>query len=208
MFQVQKARGPLETRMTRFATLALVALTFCIAAGASRADVCNAPRLATAASEAPGRNQVPAGEIGPALAAAPSLRDLAFTSELHGRELWLDVTRFPATGRLTEVAQALLGVARLADDTFDLLVLADNGRGLFAISEPDLRAAGCSYLGAAPGVVNPLQMLHDLARGFGDYRTGKPLATGFGGGLRADTELALSVVGDVILPQWALSDMR
>lgn len=194
--------------MKRFATLALAATTFCIAAGAARADDCATWRLATAASDIPGPGPVPAGEVGPALAGAPSLGDPAFTSELRGRELWLDVTRFPATGRLTEVAQALLAVARLADDTFDLLVLADGGQGLFAIPEPDLRAAGCAYSDAAPGVGNPLRLLHDLARGFGDYRTGEPLATGFGGGLRADTELALAVIGDVILPRWALSDMR
>ena len=194
--------------MPRLATIALVAISFCVAAGASRADACAAWRLATSASAPPGHAFVPAGDVGPALSAASSLGDLAFESELRGRELWLDVTRFPATGRLTEVAQALLGVAQLADDSFDLLVLADNGQGIFAIAEPDLRAAGCPYLGAAPGVANPLRLLHDLARGFGDYRTGKPLAPEFGGGFRADTELALSVVGDMILPRWALSDMR
>lgn len=194
--------------MSRLAALALLAIAFCVAAGASRADACAARRLPMSAFALPGPAFVPAGEVGPALAAASSLGDLAFASELRGRELWLDVTRFPATARLTEVAQALLGVAHLADDTFDLLVLADDGQGLFAITEPDLRAAGCRYLGAAPGVASPLYLLHDLARGFGDYRTGEPLAPGFGAGFRDDTELALSVVGDVILPQWALSAMR
>lgn len=194
--------------MTRLAWLALLATSLCLAAGVSRAADCTAWRAASTAFGDPRSALVPAGEVGRAMSAAASLKGLAFTSELRGRELWLDVTRFPATGRLTEVAHALLIVANLTDDSFNLLVLADEGRGLFAISEPDLRAAGCLFLHAAPGAANPLQLLHDLARGLGDYRSGAPLATGFGGGLRNDTELALSVVGDVILPQWALSAMR
>jgi len=148
---------------------------------------------------------VPAGKIGDHLSASPHMDELKFTSELRDTELWLDIVDLPGEATAAAVPRAIMMTGRLTDDSFDTLVLMDQGQGIFALSEPDLRAIGCQFIWGREGGQNPIALMRDLYRSMTDYPTGLPLSTAFNGSLMGDTMLAVRLNNEQLVPKWALS---
>lgn len=148
---------------------------------------------------------VPAARIGDHMSAAEWSDGVEFASELRGNELWLDITRYPSDTTAIAGTRAILIVGRLADDSFDRLVLSDADRGIFSISEPDIRSIGCQFIWGVEGGENPIALLRDLYSAMTHYETGRPLSTRWNGSLLGDTNLALELNNGVLVPGWVRS---
>lgn len=151
---------------------------------------------------------VPAGSIGAHLTASEWSEGVRFTSELRDGDIWLDITHFPGTTTAARASSVIMMVGRLADDTFDRLVLANGTKGLFVIEREPLREIGCQFIWGREGGQNPVALLRDLYQNMAYYETGQPLSTNFNGSLLGDSTLALRLNNEVMLPAWVLDDIQ
>lgn len=147
-------------------------------------------------------------EVAKALNASQYSSGLEVTTELRGRELWLDITLFPGDTPVVTGTAAIMKVGRLVDADFDLLVLSDEGTPIFSISEPVARELGCQFIWGRGGGENPIHLMRILMKKLMRYETGQPVTTGFTGHLLGDTNLALSVNNEVLAPEWAMSAVQ
>lgn len=151
---------------------------------------------------------VPAAEIGAHLTASSGSNGVRFSSEMRGRDLWLDIIHFPGQTTAATAPAAIMRTGRLADDSFDRLILSHDGTGLFAIDRAPLRNIGCRFIWGREGGENPIALLRELFKDLTYYETGQSLGTGFNGSLLGDTQLALQLNIEVLLPAWVLKDVR
>lgn len=189
----------LKTIVPVFAFTALIAPT------AAFATDCTAwPRFAASEDYLKPLSLSPS-EVAEALNASQYSSGLEVTTELRGRELWLDITLFPGDAPVVTGTAAIMKVGRLVDADFDQLVLSDDGTPIFSISEPVARELGCQFIWGREGGENPIHLMRILMKNLMRYETGQPLTTGFTGSLLGDTNLALSINNEVLAPEWALS---
>lgn len=151
---------------------------------------------------------VPAKKIGAHLTESIWSEGIRFDSELKGRELWLDVTYFPGNTTAAGAARAIMQVGRLADESFDQLILSEEDIGLFAISEGKLRDIGCRFIWGREGGENPIALMRDLFSALEHYGTGMPLSADFTGSLLGDTSLALDLNNKILVPGWVMSAVQ
>ncbi|WP_288929228.1 hypothetical protein [uncultured Maritimibacter sp.] len=147
-------------------------------------------------------------EVAVVLNASEYSSGLEVSTELRGQELWLDITLFPGDAPAVAGTAAIMKVGRLVDADFDALVLSDDGTPIFSISEPVSRELGCQFIWGREGGENPIHLMRILMKNLMRYETGKPVATGFTGSLLGDTNLALQINNEVLVPEWAFSSIR
>ncbi|AXI54780.1 hypothetical protein C1J05_09970 [Sulfitobacter sp. JL08] len=128
-----------------------------------------------------------------------------FSTEMRGDELWLDILAFPGDSTAAAAGRAIMQTGRLASEDFDRLVLADKGVGIFSIEEPKLRAIGCQFIWGREGGQNPIALIRDMYKSMVHYPSGEPLSTAFNGSLFGDTNLAISLNNEMLIPNWVLS---
>ncbi len=133
---------------------------------------------------------------------------IQFASEMRGNELWVDITKYPGTTTAAGALRAIMQMGRLVSDDFDTLVLADDGVGLFAISEPKLRDIGCQFIWGRKGGQNPIALMRDLFQGMEYYETRQPLSTRWNGSLLGDSNLAVTLNNEVLVPEWVLNSVK
>lgn len=151
---------------------------------------------------------VPAAQIGRALSARDMNDGVQFKSWMKGGDLWLDITRYPGEVTAAVGPRSVMQAGRLAGPGFRRLVLADQGRGVFSIDEPNLRAIGCQFVWNQQGGQNPIALMRMLFQSMRYYESGQPLSNGFNGSLMGDTSLALGLSTKVFMPGWAMSAVQ
>ena len=151
---------------------------------------------------------VEAGKIGSHLSASEFSQGVEMRSEIRGDELWLDVEKYPGTTSAAIAPSLIMRVGRLADDSFQSLVLAHEGKGLFKIERDDLRKIGCRFIWGREGGENPIALMRELYQGLTYYETGAPLSRSFTGSLLGDTGLTMRLNNEVVLPAWILEDIK
>jgi hypothetical protein len=148
---------------------------------------------------------IAAAKIGPHLSEINTSDHVRMSSQLKGGELWLDVDELAGTTSLVAFPRMIFQTGRLADESFDLLVLADGDRGLFSLKETELRAMGCQFIWGREGGQNPIALMRDLYKSMRHYETDQLISTHFNGSLLGDTNLALRLNNEVVLPAWIKS---
>lgn len=144
-------------------------------------------------------------KIGKHLTASEYSDGIVFSSKRRGKEVWLDIEKFPGTTSAIAGTRAIMMAGRLMDESFERLVLEDDGKPVFAISEPDLRAVGCQFIWAREGGQNPIALMRELYRAMVWYEDGRPLSAQWNGSLMGDTSLAAQLSTQVLMPEWAMS---
>lgn len=148
---------------------------------------------------------VPASEIGAWLTASPYSSGIRFTSEMRGRDLWLDVTDFPERAPEIGSVRALMQLGRVVDTDFDRLVLADGQEAFFAIAEEDLRSVGCQFVWPINTGSDPIQLMSSIVEALRDEEGGRVLEGLSSAGTVATTVQAMAVVKDRFNPAWIAS---
>jgi hypothetical protein len=143
--------------------------------------------------------------IGKHLTASEYSDGIVFSSKRRGKEVWLDIEKFPGDTSAIAGTRAIMMAGRLMDEGFERLVLEDDGKPVFSISEPDLRAVGCQFIWAREGGQNPIALMRELYRTMVWYEDGRPLSTLWNGSLLGDTNLAVQLSTQVLMPEWAMS---
>lgn len=192
---------------TRFMTSHLplaVALGAAVLAASSAAS-CEQGAFASSTEEHLQPLSVPASEVGTWLTASPYSSGIHFTSELHGRDLWLDITDFPA--RAPEVAsiRALMQLGRVVSADFDRLVLVDGREAQFVVAETDLRSVGCQFVWPANTGANPIDLMRRMIEALREENGGRPikgLTTTASAGTSAN---AVAIVEDYLNVAWVES---
>ena len=151
---------------------------------------------------------VPADQIGPHLSASKWSEGIEFTSRRKGDEIWLDIASYPGTTTAAGGPRAIMMVGRLADESFDRLVLSEEGEGVFAISERDLRSVGCRFIWGRTGGENPIALLREMYPPMVWYENGQPLSTAWDGSLLGDSQRAILIGTEVIIPKWVMSAVQ
>lgn len=184
---------------------AVIALTGILASTSASATDCRAWSRFDSSEAYLEPLSVPAGDIGEHLSASQWSRGITFTSVMKGDELWVDITSFPGETTAAAAPAAIMQIGRLADDSFKTLVLSDGEKGLFAIDEPDIRAVGCKFIWGRQGGENPVALLRDLYPPMRWYETGAPITTAWNGSLLGDSQLAMRIGTEVLIPKWVMS---
>ncbi len=96
-------------------------------------------------------------------------------------------------------------IGRLSDESYDRLVLMDEGEPLFYISEPDLRSVGCRFIWRRQGGENPIALMRDFYSNLYFFGTDQPVVRGLNGSLLGDTQRILQANNEVVLPSWIVS---
>lgn len=130
---------------------------------------------------------------------------IGFDIELKDDGLWIDVTEYPGNVTLAAASRVLFIIGRITDGQFGSMVLSDNGKGVFRISEPDIRAIGCQFVWSVPNHgENPIVLVREFADALTYYDTGGRVALPYNGSPLGDTQKALSVLNDALVPKWVL----
>ncbi len=153
-------------------------------------------------------HSVPAAKIGKHLSASEWSQGIEFKSTRHGKEVWLDITSYPGETTAAGGSRAIMMVGRLMDENFEKLVLAEAGKGIFVISEPELRAIGCRFIWGKEGGENPIALMRELFKALRWYEGDRPLSTAWNGSLFGDTNNAISLHSEVLMPEWAMSAVK
>mgnify|MGYP006281628591 CR=1 FL=1 len=190
-----------------FAARILGLLLACSAGQAAATDCSAWPRFASSEPYLKPLS-VPAAEIGAHLTASSWSDGVEFSSEMRGRDLWLDITHFPGQTSAAAAPAAIMRTGRLADNSFDRLVLSHDGTGLFSINRGPLREIGCRFIWGREGGENPIALLRELYQQLSYYETGQSRGSGFNGSLLGDTHRALQLNNEVLLPAWVIEDVR
>lgn len=145
---------------------------------------------------------VPAAEIGAWLNASPYSSGIRFTSELHGRDLWLDVTAFPDEAPEVGSVRALMQLGRVVAADFDQLVLVDGDEALFVIGEPDLRRVGCQFIWPAHAGTDPIHLMREIVEALHEGQNRQPLKGLSPSGSAGTTIHAVALIEGQINPVW------
>lgn len=190
--------------MTLISKLCSAGLLLSLATGAQAMD-CSEWAHFSSSEEFLEPLSVPAKKIGKHLTSSEYSDGVVFSSRRKGKDVWLDIEKFPGTTTAIAGTRAIMMAGRLMDENFERLVLEDDGKPVFAISEPDLRAVGCQFIWAREGGQNPIALMRELYRAMVWYEDGRPMSAQWNGSLLGDTTLAASLSVDVLMPEWAMS---
>jgi len=144
-------------------------------------------------------------KIGKHLTASEYSDGVVFSSRRKGKDVWLDIEKFPGSSSAIASTRALMMAGRLMDENFERLVLEDDGKPIFAISESKLREIGCQFIWSREGGQNPLALMRELYQAMVWYEDGRPMSTLWNGSLLGDTSLAAQLSAQVLMPEWAMS---
>lgn len=148
---------------------------------------------------------VPASEIGAWLTASPYSSGIHFTSELHGRDLWLDITDFPERAPEVGSIRALMQLGRVVDADLDRLVLVDGQEALFVVAEADLRSVGCQFVWPANTGANPIDLMRRMIEALREENGGRPIEGLTTTGSAGTSVNAVAIVEDHLNVAWVES---
>ena len=181
-----------------------IAILFSAATAAQATDCSKWPRFSS--SEAYLKPlSVPAEDIGEFLTASKFTDGIVFNSTRHDDEIWLDIKSFPGTTSAATATRSLMIAGRLMDENFKALVLEDDGKPIFSISQSQIRYIGCRFIWDREGGENPIALIREFYKALSWYPGGRPISTNWTGSLIGDTSLAVSLGNEVVMPQWAIS---
>ncbi|SLN51925.1 hypothetical protein AQS8620_02250 [Aquimixticola soesokkakensis] len=194
--------------MSRDKTLTVFATVLFLAGAPALATDCSAWPRFSASEPALAPLSVKAGNIGPHLSDSPHSDGVKLSSKLKGRDLWIDITAFPGTTSAVVAPRMVMQLGRLADESFDRVVLADDSEGLFTLTEPEVRMIGCQFIWGREGGQNPIALMREMYRAMRHYGSGAPITTAFTGRLLGDTSLAMQINNEIVLPKWVISAVQ
>jgi hypothetical protein len=148
---------------------------------------------------------VSASDIDDHLNGSVDLEGVDIAAELAGRDLQLDVLHYPGGVTAAAALRFVFMIGRLSDESYDRLVLMDEGEPLFYISEPDLRSVGCRFIWRRQGGENPIALMRDFYSNLYFFGTDQPVVRGLNGSLLGDTQRILQANNEVVLPSWIVS---
>lgn len=184
---------------------ALILLTvpaLLLAPSASQATDCSRwPRFASSEAYLQPLS-VSASDIDDHLNSSVDLEGIEIAAELAGRDLQLDVLHYPGGVTAAAALRVVFIIGRLSDESYDRLVLMDEGEPLFYISEPDLRSVGCRFIWRRQAGENPIALMRDFYSNLYNYENDQPVVRGLNGSLLGDTQRILQANNEVVLPAW------
>jgi len=190
------------------AKLGITCLIATLIAGSANATDCAAwPRFSSSEAYLTPLS-VEVSKVGEFFSSYEYSQGIQFTSEMRGSELWLDIVEFPGTTTAAGAPRVVMQIGRLVKDDFETLVLSEDGEGLFAISEDNLRNIGCQFIWGREGGQNPIALIRELYKQMEYYETRLPLSTRWNGSLLGDTTLAMTLNNDLVLPKWVVSAIQ
>lgn len=148
---------------------------------------------------------VPAKDLDDHLNGSADLEGIKIKTELAGRDLQLDVLYYPGTVSAAAALRVVFIIGRLSDESYDRLVLTDENRSLFYISEPDLRSVGCRFIWRSQVGENPIALMRDFYSDLRYFETDRLVVQGLTGSLIGDTQLVLQTNNEIVIPAWILS---
>lgn len=148
---------------------------------------------------------VPASEIDDHLNGSMDLEGIEIAVDLDDDDLRLDVLSYPGDVTAVAALRVVFMIGRLTDESYDRLVLIDEGEPLFYISEADLRSVGCRFIWRRQGGENPIALMRDFYSDLHFFDTDLPVVRGLSGSLLGDTQRVLQANNEVVLPAWIVS---
>ena len=145
---------------------------------------------------------VSAEDIGAWLNASPYSSGIRFKADMHGRDLWLDITAFPEQAPELGSVRALMQMGRVVAAEFDQLVLVDGDETLFVISEPDLRRVGCQFSWPVQKGANPIGLMRDLVEALREGQGDQPFEGLSSTGTVGTTMHAMALIEDHLNSAW------
>ncbi|MBF9060723.1 hypothetical protein HKCCSP123_16200 [Rhodobacterales bacterium HKCCSP123] len=133
------------------------------------------------------------------------LEGIIIAADLEGRDLQLDVLHYPGDVTAAAALRVIFMIGRLSDESYDRLVLIDEGERLFYIAEPDLRSVGCRFIWRRQAGENPIALMRDFYSNLYFVETDQAVVRGLNGSLLGDTQRVLQANNEVVLPAWILS---
>lgn len=148
---------------------------------------------------------VKVSQLGEFLGSFPTAEGVKFDIDVRPEELWVDVVEYPGDVTVAAASRILFIIGRVADGEFGKLVLADEGEGIYQISEADIRAIGCQFVWGVEGRgQNAIALVRQLADNLEYYGTGQRVGRRFTGAPLGDTMAALDVLNNFINPNWVM----
>lgn len=180
-------------------------LALLLAPSASQATDCSRwPRFASSEAYLQPLS-MPASDIDEHLNRSVDLEGIEIAAELVDRDLQLDVLYYPGGVTAAAALRVVFMIGRLSDESYDRLVLVDEGELLFYISEPDLRSVGCRFIWRRQAGENPIALMRDFYSNLYFFETDQPVVRGLNGSLLGDTQRVLQANNEVVLPAWIVS---
>jgi hypothetical protein len=140
--------------------------------------------------------------------AGSSAEGMIFEFTKKGSEVWMDVTYVPDNATVLAGMRSAWQAFRLLSDDFDSFVFADNGVGLYKLSEPVAREIGCQFIWGREGGQNPIHLMRVFYQNLANYADGMPAVTGFNGSLLGDTNRAITFNNEVFVQKWLISAVQ
>ena len=135
----------------------------------------------------------------------PTADGIKFDVDIRPDELWIDVLEYPGDVTVAAASRILFIIGRITNGEFGKLVLADNGEGLYQITEENIRAIGCQFVWGVEGRgQNPIALIRDFADNLEYYDSGQRIAARFTGSLLGDTTAAMDVLNNHVNRNWVL----
>ena len=154
-------------------------------------------------------NSVAVSELNGFLSTFPSAEGIMFEIKRKPDELWIDILEYPGHVTVAASIRILFIIGRITDGDFGALVLADAGKGIFRISENDIRAIGCQFVWSVRGRgQNPIALIRQFIDTLRYYDTGQRVAPQFNGSLLGDTNKAMIALNKIVYPEWILSTTK
>lgn len=183
-------------------------ISFLLAGNTAFANPCGTPYFAGTLPEHE-VGSVPLSNLGAFLDSFPTAEAIKFEIDIRTDELWIDVLEYPSSVTIAAASRILFIIGRIVDGEFGTLVLADDGEGIYQISESDIRAIGCQFVWGVEGRgQNPIALVRQLADNLEYYGTGQRVARRFNGSPLGDTMAALDVLNNFINPNWVMRTVQ
>lgn len=144
---------------------------------------------------------IPADELASVLNSWNYSHGIQFDISLVGEQLRVDITEFPSGTQLVAGLFSLLQISRLVEEEFGMLVLMDQGRGLFAVRGSEARVNGCRTLWGVATGGTPVPPMVGIMQNFvnADSQRITPI---YSGAFISDVNRALDTFNQVIAPEW------
>jgi len=182
----------------------ILAVSFCLMGNMVQANSCGDKYFAGTLPEHE-VGSVELSELANFLDTFPTADGIKFDVDIRPNELWIDVLEYPGDVTMAAASRILFIIGRIADGEFGELVLADNGEGLYKISEESIRAIGCQFVWGVEGRgQNPIALIRDFADNLEYYDSGQRVAARFTGSLLGDTTAAMDVLNKYVNRNWVL----
>jgi hypothetical protein len=131
-----------------------------------------------------------------------------FDIEQRENELWIDIVYVPNDATVISGLRAVMQLGRLVAGEFDRIVLSNDGKGVYQLSEATIREIGCQFIWGEEGGQNPIYLMRVFFENLELYPSGDKAVSGFTGRLFADTNIAMEFHNKQFAPAWMLSALE